>query len=164
MLVLLNPAQVSLMIYAANPSGTSKLDVATATVRVYHIVSGSEVDDLAVTALGQIGSTNKWRYIWEPVSLAAGEYTVEYILVDDEAETITLAEELTVKDIATQTTLVLTQTDLTLVKQVQVGRWQLVNNQMIFYDSDNTTPILTFDCVDDSATPSMSNVFQRTPV
>lgn len=56
------------------------------------------------------------------------------------------------------------QTDITLIKQVEQGRWKIVSNQMIFYDDDNVTPLLTFDLKSKNGTPTMKNVFERTPV
>ncbi len=41
------------------------------------------------------------------------------------------------------------------------GRWKIVSNQMIFYDDDGTTPLLTFDLKDLSGVASMTNVFER---
>ena len=164
MLLLPNPSQVVLQIYALNPDGTQKTDVVSGTVRVFHIVAGSEVDDLVATALVQVGGTNKWRYVWAPGSLAAGEYTAEYIIQDSGARTGRYSEGVIVKDIAEQSTLVLVQADVEIIKKVETGRWRIVSNQMIFYDDDEVTPILTFDLKDQAGLPSMTDVFERDPV
>ena len=41
------------------------------------------------------------------------------------------------------------------------GRWQIVNNQMLFYAPDNTTLLATFNLFDNTGAPNMTNVFQR---
>ena len=49
------------------------------------------------------------------------------------------------------------------VKKIQSGRWKIVSNQMIIYDSDNETPLLTFDLKDSSGQPAESNIIERVP-
>ncbi len=56
------------------------------------------------------------------------------------------------------------QTDLTRVKQIESGRWKIINNQMIFYDSDGVTPILTFDLKDENGNPIEAFPKERVPV
>ncbi len=53
---------------------------------------------------------------------------------------------------------------LLFIKQIEQGRWKIVNNQMIFYDNDNVTPIRTFDLKNQQGQPTMQGVFERTPV
>lgn len=53
--------------------------------------------------------------------------------------------------------------DITLIKQVEQGRWRIVSNQMIFYDSDGSTPLLTFDLKDSDGEPAMEGVYERVP-
>jgi len=48
--------------------------------------------------------------------------------------------------------------------QILKGRWKIVSNQMIMYDSDDTTPLFTFDLKDLAGNPSMNTVFERDPV
>ena len=54
--------------------------------------------------------------------------------------------------------------DLAKVRKIEGGRWKIQNNQMIFYDSDNTTPLLTFNLLDKAGQPSETNVYERVPV
>lgn len=42
------------------------------------------------------------------------------------------------------------------------GRWHIVGNQMVFYKEDNLTEVVRFNLFDDTGTPSMDAVFQRT--
>lgn len=167
MLADLNQPLVPLQVFALKPGGAEKLNVVSGTARVYE-VSGGESDLLPATALVNIGSTNKWRYEWAPASLPVGEYTIEYVLVDDEGIETRVGEDLIVRDIARQTTLsdvqsrvILVQADLELVRKIEAGNWEIVNDQMIFYDSDGVTPLLTFNLLDDSGLPNMERVFKR---
>ena len=162
-LYLPNPSEVALQVYALKADGSEKLNVASGTVRVYQIVGGSESTILAATPLAQVGATNKWRYVWNPGSLAAGEYVAEYIITDADALTAKIPEDIIVKDIAKQSTLLLVQADVDIIKKVETGRWKIVANQMLFYDDDGTTVLLTFDLKDDAGFPSMDRVFERVP-
>ena len=47
---------------------------------------------------------------------------------------------------------------------IQFGRWHIVGNQMIFYKDDNLTEVARFNLFDDTGSPSMDAVFQRTKV
>jgi len=51
--------------------------------------------------------------------------------------------------------------DIDLIKTVESRDWKIIANQMIFYDDDGTTAILTFDLKDASGNPTMSNVYKR---
>lgn len=152
-----NPAQLVLQVYAQNLDGTPKTALTTAFVRVYHLESGIETEDLASTALVQIGSTNTWRYIWSPTSLGIGHYFAEYSLVDTDGAAFVMDEDIDIRDIARQT-------DLAFMKKIEKGRWRIVGEQMIFYDDDNTTPIMRFNLKDINGLPSNVNIFERYPV
>lgn len=51
--------------------------------------------------------------------------------------------------------------DLEFIKQIEGGRWRIINNQMIFYEDDNTTEVARFNLFDQGGSPSMVNVFER---
>jgi len=156
-------AEVPLIIYAANPDGSEKDDVTSGTVRVYYIDGGSETDVLAATPLVNVAD-NKWSYDWNPASLPVREYVAEFILTDVFGTTARVPEDLVVRemaDMARQSTLLLVQADLELVRKVETGRWKITANQMTFYDDDGVTPLLVFNLYDQSGLPSMENVFER---
>lgn len=166
----LNQARIILQIFSLNPNGSAKEDVVSGTVRVYRVSSGTETNVLAETPLARVGTTNAWRYEWVPASIAVGQYVVEYTLNDATLST-RVGEDLIVRDIATQETLQsvqssisLVQADLEVVKKVETGRWKIEGNQMVFYDTDETTPLLTFNLLDDGGLPSVDRVFERVPV
>jgi hypothetical protein len=150
---------VTLQVYALNPDGSQKLNVTGGTVRVYWMNAGSEQVVLAPTALVNI-SNNLWRYNWAPASLPVREYVAEYTLTDG-TKTTRISEDLVVRDIATETRLIATQADIEIIKKVETGRWKIVSNQMIFYDDDGVTPLLTFNLFDQVGLPSMDSVFER---
>jgi hypothetical protein len=58
----------------------------------------------------------------------------------------------------------LTQADLAIVRQVEVGKWKIIGTQMVFYEVDESTPLLTFDLFDDAGLPNAQTVFERRPV
>ena len=80
-----DPTQVVLQAVALNPDGSVKTSLNSASVRVYHLVSGSEVELLVSTVLVYSAAGKTWRYIWEPSSLAAGQYIAEYSLEDTDS-------------------------------------------------------------------------------
>jgi hypothetical protein len=55
--------------------------------------------------------------------------------------------------------------DLTTIKQIGIGRWKIDSNtnQMVLYDSDDTTPLVTFDLKDSDGNASSTIVYERTP-
>jgi len=170
MLADLNQSPVILQVFALNPDGSEKTDVTGGTVRVYTVSGGSETDVLAATPLVQV-APSKWRYEWTPASLPVDQYVVEYDLTDGTKDTL-IAEDLIVRDIATETSLqdvrsrvILLQTDLTIVRKVETGRWKIdeTTNKMFFYDDDGVTPILEFDLKDEAGLPSYERVFERIP-
>jgi len=152
-----SPSQVVLQIQAQNLDGTPKTALASAAVRVYHMVGGTETVDLVSTPLVQVGSTSTWRYVWTPTALPVGHYFAEYALVDLDGASFVAAEDIDIRDIAKQV-------DLAFIKQIEQGRWRIVNEQMIFYAADDTTPILTFDLKDINGLPSNVSIFERDPV
>lgn len=156
LLETLNPAQIVLQVQAQNPDGTPKIELATATVRVYHIVSGAEVTVYGPRPLLHVPNTNIWRVVWTPGTLAEDTYFAEYTLVDLAGAKFVAAEEIIVRDIARQT-------DVAFIRQIEQGRWKIANNKMYFYDNDNVTPLLVFDLKDLNGLPSMINVFERVP-
>lgn len=63
----------------------------------------------------------------------------------------------------TQTELI-TGSDITLLADVEGGRWKIVSNQMIFYKADNVTEVMRFNLLDAVGAATMANPFERTRV
>ena len=52
-------------------------------------------------------------------------------------------------------------TALTFLHDIEGGRWRIVDNQMIFYKSDNETEVARFNLFDADGNPAMENIFDR---
>ena len=50
---------------------------------------------------------------------------------------------------------------LRLLKDIEAGNWQIVNNQMIFVGVDGVTEVARFDLRDHAGSPSMEAVYRR---
>lgn len=58
--------------------------------------------------------------------------------------------------------------DVTLIKKLEKNKWAIVTsgpdaNKMVFYDDDNTTPILKVALTDVNGVPTSTNPYARTP-
>lgn len=175
-----NPSQLTLQLSAHNVDGTPKTSLTSAKVRVYHMSGATEVEDLAEQNLLQVGATNVWRYVWTAPTLPVGVYYAAYSLVDSDGAAFEDFETVFVLDVAEGVDLTALQGDVTtlqgdmtgvkadveLIRKVEKGRWKIdkVTDQMIFYDDDDTTPLLTFDLKDIDGLPNHINIFERDPV
>lgn len=159
-----DPVSISLSILAQKPDGTAKTDIVSGSVRVYHVTdAGAEVEDLTATPLVQVGTTSVWRYLWEPASLSEGSYIVEYTLTDALALVGLATEDLNVSDYATQGAQAVMAGKVHAIYKIELGHWKIVDNQMIYYELDGSTPYLIYDLFDASGNPSMTKVFERVP-
>ena len=163
----INQSMVNLQVAVTGNDGASKFDIVNAKVRVYQVtMGGNEIVQLGSVAMSRVGTSNIWRYVWDVSgnALSTGEYSVEYSLEDSGGLEVLTVEDLIVRDIAKQSVLTLVKDELEFVKKIESGRWKIVNNQMLFYDNDGVTPILTFDLFDELGLPTMNNVLERKPV
>ncbi len=55
-------------------------------------------------------------------------------------------------------------TDVSITRKIETGRWAIVGTQMLFYDDDGTTVLYTYNLKDEDGYPSISSIFERTPV
>ena len=171
-LYLPNPSEVTLQATAHNIDGTPKTSLTSAAVRVYHMDGITEVSDLATTALDQVGSSNTWRYVWEPAALPAGIYHAEYSLVDTDGAHFVDVDTFSVVDVALETTLDSVQGDVTtalanidFIKKIEKNRKRILNNQLIIYDDDDVTEWLKWDLFDVNGIPTNGiKVYDTVPV
>jgi hypothetical protein len=157
-----NPAKVPLQIVAQQLDGSPKLDIVSGTARVIYLNPGPvpiEVEVLPPTALVGAGAT--WRYVWEPIALAEGQYFVEYFLIDAIGLTSINTEDLVVSALATQVALGLVATDVTLIRKATLNGWKIVADQMIYYDDDGSTPLIIYNLYNELGLPSMTKVYER---
>jgi hypothetical protein len=54
--------------------------------------------------------------------------------------------------------------DVAFLKQYMEGNWKIINNQMIFYDSDGTTPLRTYNLYKEDGTPGDTDTYERRKV
>jgi len=54
-----------------------------------------------------------------------------------------------------------TNTDTTV--KVLTGKWEIVGNQLIMYDTDGTTALYTYDLANAAGTAASIRIFKRTP-
>jgi hypothetical protein len=66
----------------------------------------------------------------------------------------------------TYTSLVEARADLLQVRKISEGRWKINTStkQLVLYDDDDTTPLITFNLKDSAGTATATNIFERTPV
>jgi hypothetical protein len=173
-----NPPHITLQITFQRFDGTPKLDVTVATVRVFHVTSGgSEVVDLAVTPLVQVGASSAWRYVWVAPALSqAGGYIVEYTASDADVSDVRFVEDLFIVDdtVEDQTVLAkLNQIEAKMddvqansddIKDAHLGRQKLdaTDNTFTLY-RENGDVLKVFDIKDDTGAPSVQPIFERIP-
>jgi hypothetical protein len=60
----------------------------------------------------------------------------------------------------------LIQPDLEYIKAIEEGTWEIVGNQMIFYDRTSPTPveIARFNLFDSEGSPTSENIYKRVPI
>ncbi len=59
---------------------------------------------------------------------------------------------------------VLNPNDLAFIKNIDNGKWEVVDNQMIFYKPDNATEIARFNLFDADGNPAIDNIYKREKV
>ena len=77
-------------------------------------------------------------YISTPGTMPVGRYLAGCMLVDLDTAEFNGPEDIDVREIARQR-------DMTIVRQIELGQWWIMNKQMIFSASDKVTPLLTFN-------------------
>jgi hypothetical protein len=50
------------------------------------------------------------------------------------------------------------------ILKIETGKWKILSNQFIIYDTNGTTPLYTFNLKDSSGNPTETNVYERDPV
>lgn len=50
---------------------------------------------------------------------------------------------------------------LKFIHDIEGGRWEIFNNQMIFYSADNETEVARFNLFDEAGSPTVYSVFDR---
>lgn len=90
--------------------------------------------------------TNEYALVWEEA-------------VNDHQTSGTFGEK--VSALALESTVQAIKQAVDFIKGIEGGRWKIENNQMIFYDEDNSTELARFDLFDKDGNPSEENVYER---
>jgi hypothetical protein len=48
-----------------------------------------------------------------------------------------------------------------IIRQIEMGKWKIENNQMVFYEEDNVTEIMRFNLFDEAGGPANTDIFDR---
>ena len=165
---VLGQSFINLQIYINDANGAPRNNISSVSVKIYQYDGAGKHEILNVSLSKDADIDNLWRYLWPSSSLLAGEYTAEYLIEDNSGMITYVGEDIIIKDIAQQSTLnevrsliLVSQTDLAIIKKIETGRWRIQANQMVFYDEDGVTPFMVFDLKDDDGLPTMTNVFER---
>lgn len=105
---------------------------------------------------------------------AVGDYTI-LITIERSASAIGIAtggggataaevwsynsRALTTAGVSAITTPIIAEIDV--IKEIEWGKWEMVGNQLILYESDNATEIARFNLYDTAGDPTMTNVVKR---
>lgn len=55
------------------------------------------------------------------------------------------------------------QQNLDIMMRVETGRWKMENNQMVIFDDDGVTPLITFNLFNEQGQPAMTDITERMP-
>lgn len=130
----------------------------TVTIDIYRL--SDDVKVVGGASVSEISSTGTFKYLF---NIVVTEKT-EFLLIMDNGVTdkrgkIVLGgypDDLSDK-------LVLMGDDIDFIKEIEGGRWRIntSTNQMIFYKSDNTTIVATYNLFDGDGNASYTSVFER---
>lgn len=118
------------------------------TIGVYQLESGSGLYAAYVTFPDEF----RGQIMWDTgTAFATKSYAVEQYNVEEN------------NPLVRETLLKVTQISgsIETIRQMTEGRWVIQNNQMLFYDKDNTTLIATFNLFDDNGSPTEDAVYER---
>ena len=119
------------------------------TTGVYQLASGSGIYGALVTYPDNF----KGQILWDAPN--TGSLNQVFAAEDQNY----LNNNPKVDEIYTQ--LILVSGSVDFIRHIEGGRWKITGNQMIFYKSDNSTVVATFDLFDQFGTPTDNEVMER---
>ncbi len=119
------------------------------TVGVYQLTSGSGIYAAFVTYPDNF----KGSILWDAPTTGS----LNQIFAAEEQNY--LDNNPKVDEIYTQ--LILVSGSVDFIRDIEAGRWRITGNQMVFYKSDNTTVVATFDLFDQFGSPTDNEVMER---
>ena len=121
------------------------------TSGVYQLTSGSGIYAAYVT----FPDSFHGQLLWDTgTAFATASYATEQVNVEENNPKV--------NDIYTIVNSMSTKVDS--LYDIGYGKWEIKNNQMIFYRSDNVTEVARFNLFDENGIPTMDAVFQRVKV
>jgi len=91
-----------------------------------------------------------WQYIDRQLTAPSGLTTAQEAKID------AIPSNVWNDSVATQL-----KADISFIKDTEGGKWEIINNQMIFYQSDNATEVARFNLFDKLGNPSSDTVYKR---
>lgn len=144
-----NPTSINLIIYEESGADSS-FDVTKIASSPF---TPTQID----------GKTGYYGSMINKTELTANKFYIALWEVTVDGVQIARQKEYQVID--SDTTIISTiNTNLVHLKQSVQGRWKILNNQLIFYDSDETTPLLTYNLKDAAGDPTSTNPVERAVV
>jgi len=156
----MNVVKVGKTFYLKVDAGTITGVSASFTYTILDVVSGVETVGAATFSEPISG------FYTAPISLATvGEYVITIQNGSVFYGRLTVSVQSFAEDIDSVNSSIQTMaTDIAFIKAIEGGRWKIINNQMVFYTSDNTTEVARFNLTDAAGTPTETNVMERTRV
>lgn len=121
------------------------------TTGVYQLTSGSGIYSAYVTFPDDFHG----QLLWDTgTAFVTASYAAEQVNVEENNPKV--------NDVYTTVNSMSTKVDS--LYDIGYGRWEIKNNQMLFFRSDNITEVARFNLFDDAGNPTMDAVFQRVKV
>jgi hypothetical protein len=139
-----NPTQVVLQASITQLAWKPNTQIATVSVRVYSVVSGSEVNALGSTGCSQAPTSGVWRYVWAPTQLLANQYFIEFTITDNGGNITYWQDDLCVWFDSTVTAMTIST---------------VTNQQTLFDKGGNAKRV--FNLFDSNGNPTSSNIYSR---
>lgn len=131
------------------PDGTPV--VTRTTVGVTEVLSGSGIYSAPIT----IPDAFKGIIMWDTGAAFSRTYYASEEFNYDQGDPNSAAVLAAIQSITGSVERILSLTE---------GRWKIENNQMKFFEADNTTLIATYNLFDENGNPTMGGVFERVKV
>jgi len=130
--------------------------------RVIEIINGySVVFEDGKYAVNAIGGNSNLADVLNLNQVSLRSFNSAGLQVVSVGSGLTQEEHSKLMGTADETSLTALLSDIAFIKNIEGGRWKIVDNQMIFYKSDNETEVARFNLYDKQGNLSEENIFER---
>ena len=130
--------------------------------RVIEIINGySVVFEDGKYAVNAIGGNSNLADVLNLNQVSLRSFNSAGLQVVSVGSGLTQEEHSKLMGTADETSLTALLSDIAFIKNIEGGRWKIVDNQMIFYESDNETEVARFNLYDKQGNLSEENIFER---